>query len=88
MGTGSYSFTFEYERQADIRVGLFNTKTKDYDRIPQDDPVNPWVFQNATTIKFTSGDPGLAVLIFRATDINEPVSEFLYWFCYQSARFE
>ena len=75
-GTGRYSITFEYELQADVRVGLFNQKTKDYDRIPQDDSVNPWVFENVTTIRFTNGDPGLAVIIFRATDINEPVSEF------------
>ena len=75
-GTGTYSFTFEYERESDVRVGLYNPADKKFERTEADDPYNPWVFSNATTIQFTNGDPVEQILIYRATDINDTVSEF------------
>ena len=75
-GTGSYSFTFQYERESDVRVGLYNPTDKKFERTLADDPYNPWVFSNATTIQFTNGDPVEQILIYRATDINDTVSEF------------
>ena len=75
-GTGTYSITFEYERESDVRVGLYNPTDKKFERTLADDPFNPWVFTNATTIQFTNGDPIERILIYRATDINEAVAEF------------
>ena len=75
-GTGIYNITFEYELESDVRVGLYNTSDKKFNRVEQDDAYNPWTFTNATTITFTNGDPGLAVMIYRATDINQMIAEF------------
>ena len=61
-GNGSvtnYSFTFEYIKQADVKVTLDTVAT------------TAFTFANATTLAFTSAPAnGVAIRIFRDTDIN------------------
>ena len=75
-GTGTYSITFEYELDTDVWVGVYDINKKKFERVLQDDAAYPWTLETATTIKFTNGDPGINVIIYRSTDINDPISEF------------
>ena len=75
-GTGKYNITFEYELQTDVYVGLYDETTKSYKQTNKDDATNPWGFESETVIEFTNGDPGVDLMIYRATDANNMVSEF------------
>jgi hypothetical protein len=57
--TTNYSFTFEYIKQADVKVTLDTAAT------------TAFTFANATTLAFTTAPAnGVAIRIFRDTDIN------------------
>ncbi|MDB4682308.1 phage tail fiber protein [Synechococcus sp. AH-551-A10] len=57
--TTNYSFTFEYIKQADVKVTLDTVAT------------TAFTFANATTLAFTTAPAnGVAIRIFRDTDIN------------------
>ena len=57
--TTNYSFTFEYIKQADVKVTLDNVAT------------TAFTFANATTLSFTTAPTsGAAIRIFRNTDIT------------------
>ena len=57
--TTNYSFTFEYIKQADVKVTLNTVAT------------TAFTFANATTLAFTTAPAnGVAIRIFRDTDIN------------------
>ena len=57
--TTNYSFTFEYLKQADVKVTLDTVATTAY------------TFANATTLSFTTAPAsGVAIRIFRDTDID------------------
>ncbi len=57
--TTNYSFTFEYLKQADVKVTLDSVAT------------TAFTFANATTLAFTTAPAnGVAIRIFRDTDIN------------------
>ena len=63
--TTNYSFTFEYLKQADVKVTLDTVAT------------TAFTFANATTLAFTSApDPGVAIRIFRDTAIDALSSTF------------
>ena len=57
--TTNYSFTFEYIKQADVKVTIASAAT------------TAFTFANATTLAFTTAPAnGVAIRIFRDTDIN------------------
>ena len=66
--TTDYSFTFPYIKEADVKVsldGTVQTQTTNY------------TFANATTISFgTAPGTGVAIRIFRDTDLENPVTTF------------
>ena len=66
--TTHYSFTFPYIREADVNVSLDAVvKTQDTD----------YTFANATTISFgTAPGTGVAIRIFRDTDLENAVTTF------------
>ena len=66
--TTDYSFTFPYIKEADVKVSLDAVvKTQDTD----------YTFANATTISFgTAPGTGVAIRIFRDTDLENAVTTF------------
>ena len=75
-GTGTYSITFQYELDTDVWVGVYNIDNQKFERVLKDDATYPWILETATTVKFTNGDPGNKVIIYRSTDINDLIAEF------------
>ena len=70
-GDGSqvlFTIPFEYERETDVFVGLYNEETHLYDPVSRDD----WSFENATTIRFAEAPTG-KFKIYRSTEIDYAV---------------
>jgi len=70
-GDGSqvlFTIPFEYERETDVFVGLYNEETHLYDPVSRDD----WSFENATTIRFVEA-PTAKFKIYRSTEIDYAV---------------
>ena len=78
IGDGSttlFTFPFEYERQADVVVGIWDQPTLRYV------PTTEYTFENATTIRFNTApavdaDRSDNILIARVTNIDEMLAVF------------
>lgn len=85
-GDGSqktFTFTFEYINESDIKVGIYDSTTKLYVTKAQSDPTYGWSFANATTIEFTTAPPadatapsGNNIRIFRDTAVDDMEADF------------
>ena len=75
--TTTFTFPFEYMKESDVNVMIYNPDTNAYDDKQQNDPTYGWSFANATTIKFnTAPANNTKILIIRSTSIEELSAEF------------
>jgi hypothetical protein len=75
--TTIYTFPFEYIKESDIEVLIFNQTTDVYDNIQKNDPTYGWQLANATSIQFNIAPvSGTDITIARATDIQTLSAEF------------
>ena len=69
-----FIFPFEYSKQSDVKVGFYNEDTGLYDEVAMTDANHPWLFENATTIRFTTAPTTTEQFkIYRNTTINQAV---------------
>ena len=79
VGQTDYTFPFEYYKTEDVKVANWDDALKVW--VDQPKTIEPsttvWVFQNETTIRFTTAPVGQRFIIYRCTDL-EPLPSTFY----------